>query len=273
MLIYKNYDESTLQLDNILKYSFFILNFILGISILYILIQEVIFELTIFFIIYWFILGYYVYKKTLSVEYFELLEEYVLTKGFFDHKWTKTPIAEITYDYNYKKDVEYLTIHLGDKLFEFEASSNLNISEYLESKCEKNIFYKRSWKYYFYHILCYSPFLLTILFGAVLKIKQEQLLNVSVQENGLIELKDQINEIHFKGRSSTATIDLKKYKDFDFSYEIDSIRLKKLKDRDSIKFYISPYEYERKILKNKQLKWYDRNFDYSSLSPYKVDKF
>lgn len=137
MLIYKNYDESTLQLDNILKYSFFILNFILGISILYILIQEVIFELTIFFFIYSILFGYYIYKKTLSVEYFELHEEYVLTKGLFDHKWKKTPIQEITYDYNYKKDVEYLTIHLGDQLFEFEASSNLTISAFLNQNVKK----------------------------------------------------------------------------------------------------------------------------------------
>ena len=86
MLIYKNYDESTIQLNQILKYSFYILILILGISILYILIQEIIFELTIFFFIFSILFGYYIYKQTLSVEYFELHEEYVLTKGLFDHK-------------------------------------------------------------------------------------------------------------------------------------------------------------------------------------------
>ncbi|WP_322969886.1 hypothetical protein [Faecalibacter sp. LW9] len=272
MLIYKNYDESTIQLNQTLKYSFYILILILGISILYILIQEINFELTIFFFIYSILFGYYIYKQTLSVEYFELHEEYVLTKGLFDHKWKKTPIQEITYDYNYKKDAEYLTIHLGDKLFEFEASSNLTISAFFELKCEKNIFYQRSWKYKFYLFLCLTPLLLTIIFGVVLRSKQDQFMKASVREYGWIELKDQINEIRFKGRSATATIDLKKYKDFDFSYEDDSIRLKKLKDGDSIKFYISPYEYERKILKTKPLKWYNRYFGYSSFNPYKVEK-
>lgn len=272
MLIYKNYDDSDFKINNILKNSFYILNSSIFLIILYILIKEIIFEFAIFFIIHWFTSGYYIYKKTLSVEYFELHEDYVLTKGFFDRNWKKTALSEITYDYNYKKDAEYLTIHLGDKLFEFGASSNLTISEYFESKCKKNIFYKRSWKYYFYHILCFSPFLLTIISGAVLKNDQDQLMNASVNEKGLIELKDQIKEIRFKGRSATATIDLNKYKEFDFSFEDDSIRLKKLKDGDSIEFYISPYEYERKILKSKPLKWYDRNFGYSSLTVYRINK-
>jgi len=226
MLIYKNYKDSTVKFDNQIKYSFYILNFILVTSILYIFIQKVIFELAIFFFFYCFVLGYYIYKKTLSVEYFELHEEYVLTKGFFDRHWKKTDIAEITYDYNLKKNVEYLTIHLGDKLFEFEASSNLTITEYFESKCEKNIFYQRSWKYIFYHFLCFTPFLLTIIFSVVLRSEQNQLMNNSVQERGIIELKDQIEEIRFKSRSATATIDLKKYNEYDFSYETDSIRLK-----------------------------------------------
>ncbi|RLZ09108.1 hypothetical protein [Faecalibacter macacae] len=266
MLIYKNYDESTVKFDNQIKYSFYILNLILVSAIIYILIQEIIFEFAIFFIIYWFVLGYYIYKKTLSVEYFELHDEYILTKGFFDRKWKNTPIQEITYDYNYKKEVEYLTIHLGDKLFEFEASSNLTITEYIESKCEKNIFYKHSWKYYFYHILCFSPFLLTILFGAILKNEQDQLMHASVKEKGLIEVKDQIKEIRFKGRSASATIDLIKYNEFDFSYKNDSIRLKKLKDGDSIKFYLSPYEYERKIMKTEPLNWYDKYYRYKYIS-------
>ena len=250
MLIYKNYDESKLLLYQRLKYGIIIFNVIFFIIIACIIIKKINFNLGVILFLYCFILGFYIYQKTMSVGFFEIHDKYIKSKSYIFNRWKIYQLDDVFYDYNYIKDKEYLNIYFDDKQFGFleDDINNANTINFITKNISKNIFHKKSWKFYLYNFLCFSPFIIYITFLSLINHKISSLQNKSIQENGYIQLNDKVKKINYN-RGVSNTIVLKYNIPFDFSLDKDSIKYKNIEEGDSIQLLISPYEYKKKIIK------------------------
>ena len=273
MLIYKNYDESKLLLYQLLKYGIIIFNVIFFIIIACIIIKKINFNLGVILFLYCFILGFYIYQKTMSVGLFEIHDKYIKSKSHIFNRWKIYQLDDVFYDYNYIKDKEYLNIYFDDKQFGFleDDINNSNTINFITKNISKNIFHKKSWKFYLYNFLCFSPFIVYITFLSLINHKISSLQNKSIQENGYIQLNDKVKKINYN-RGVSNTIVLKYNIPFDFSLDKDSIKYKNIEEGDSIQLLISPYEYKKKIIKTEPLKWYDKYFGYESIDILGVKK-
>lgn len=268
MLIYKNYDESKAQLHRSIIYVTYGCSFLL-ILILFFLIYMG-FDIDLFFLSFLILIPYVIllHHRLNSIHLFEIHDDYILTKNYLQLNWKKTSIHESSYNEYYDKEDDYLDFHVGSSKLKLNTndSSNHKTIEALKVNIQHDSYYIKTWKNYLKAGLLVIPFLTLFYCNYKIGNYKSTLENDSIVKYGLIPIKDKIIKIEILSKNSTARIELKKHKQISFETNKDSIKFHNLKTSDSVKLYISPYEYERKILKTVPLNWYDKYYRYKYIS-------
>ena len=273
MLIYKNYDESKAQLHRSMIYVTYGCSFLLIFILLFLLYIDYDIDLSLLTL---FVLIPYVLLINLrlnSIHLFEIHDDYILTKNYLQLNWKKNSIHKSSYNEYYEKEDDYLDFHVGSSKLKLNTndSSNHKTIEAIKDNIQHDSYYIKTWKNYLKFGLLILPFLTWFYVSYKIGNYKSGLENDSIAKSGLIPIKDKISKIEFLSKNTTARVQLKNHQPFLFETHKDSIKFNNLKTFDSIQLYISPYEYERKILKTKPLKWFDKYYRYKYISIKELD--
>lgn len=203
-----------------------------------------------------------------SIHLFEIHDDYILTKNYLQLNWKKTSINKSTYNEYYEKENDYLDFHVGSSKQKLNTndSSNHKTIEAIKANIQHDSYYIKTWKNYLKFGLLILPFLTWFYVSYKIVNYKSSLENYSIAKSGLIPIKDKISKIEFLSKNTTARVELKNHQPFLFETHKDSIKFNNLKTFDSIQLYISPYEYERKIMKTVPLNWFDKYYRYKYIS-------
>lgn len=273
MLIFKNYNSDSEQLHKSINYVTLISILVVLVIILLMLYLD--YNLDIFYsillIIPLTIIMYYRLNKT---HLFELQDDYILSKNYFQTNWKKTSIDKVCYDEYYEKDNEYLNLYIGTSFLKInsEDTSQTNLINTIKNNIQHNSYYQKSWTYYLKNSILVFPFLVFLSINMKIVNIKSSLHQEAITKYGYVDFEGKVKDIEFLGRNTTARIKLFNHNPFSIETHTDSIRLKQIKKGDSIRISISPIDYEKKILKTKPFQWFDKYHGYSYIHIYKISK-
>ena len=274
MLIYKNYDASKAQLHRSMIYLTYGCSLLLIFILLFLIYIGYDIDLSLFSL---FVLIPYVillHLRINSIHLFEIHNDYILTKNYLQLNWKKTSINKSSYNEYYEKEDDYLDFHVGSSKLKLNTndSSNHKTIDAIKLNIQHDSYYIKTWKNYLKGGLLVIPFLIWLFGNYKIEYYKSTLENNSIENVGHISIKDKVNKIEYLGKNSTVRIELKNHQSLLFETDKDSIEFHHVNTFDSVELYISPYEYERKIVKSVPLKWYDKFFRYKYISIIKLNK-
>lgn len=273
MLIYKNYNTDKEQIHKSINYVTLIS--ILVVFVIIFLLIYLDYNLDIFYsfllLIPLVIITYYRLNK---IHLIELHNDYILSKNYFQKTWRKTSIEKVCYDEYYEKDNEYLNLYIGTSFLKIdtENTSQTNLIDTIKNIIPHNSYYQKSWKYYLKNSILVLPFVIYLSINIKIVNLKSSLHQEAIDKYGYVDFEGKVKDIEFLGKNSTARIKFFDHNHFSIETDKDSIRLKQIKKGDSIKISISPIDYEKKILKTKTLKWFEKYHRYNYISIDQISK-
>lgn len=212
----------------------------------------------------------------------KIFKNYVTATNIFGIK-KNIQNTEISYDESYfmredgKQTLE-LVIKYKKRMFKI-YKDEINDYETLRAFCKKNYkkFSDNTFNYYHFSTV------LVIITGVLLQFSSELTLGnqefdnkQSIKENGYVNIKGTLRDYKLAGKNGKfLLIELNEYPKFDFSvinfYQKKDYYFEKLNSEDTLILYIAPNQYQKKIKKNKSLKFYDKYYKYNRISVYKID--